>query len=96
MTLRSGMSALFAAGVAPQGNDGPAIVRWSSRMFDSLARFLSQPEFPAVNLSRLDVPLPADFKLADGMLVYAAAGVLGTAEGLYIHEAGAWKKVTSA
>jgi len=96
MTLRAGMSALFAVGAPPQGNDAVGIVRWCARLFEFLQQFLRGPEFPGLTLQRIDVAPAADFKAQDGMLMYAGAGVLGASAGLYLRDGGAWKLISAA
>jgi len=96
MTLRTGMTALFAVGPPPQGADVLGIGRWCTRLFEFLQQFVRRPEVAGLTLQRIDAALPADFKAQDGMLMYAGAGVLGAGAGLYLRDGGAWKLISAA
>lgn len=96
MTTQKGMSSLFAVGAPPQSGDAVGIVRWCGRLFSFLQEFLPAPEVSGLTLRRIDSPPSADFKAADGMLMYAGAGVLGASQGLYVRDGGAWKLIAAA
>lgn len=91
MTLKTDLVATFSVGVAPSNLGG--LVVWCNRLFNWLSNFLRRPEFPGIVLSRIETVLQPEFKAEDGLLIYAAPGVLGPQEGLYIRELGTWKKL---
>lgn len=96
MTTQTEFAALFSIGAPPQAGGVVGVLRWCDRLFSFLSGFLRQPEFAGVVLTRVDFALPTDFKARNGMLMYGGPGVFGANEGLYVYEAGAWKKVTTA
>jgi hypothetical protein len=96
MTLRTGMTALFAVGPPPQGGDVLGLVRWCTRLFEFLQQFVRRPEVSGLTLQRIDAAPAADFKAVDGMVMYAGPGVLGAGGGLYLRDGGTWKLISAA
>lgn len=95
MTLKSDMAGLFSVGAPPQSGDVLGVTRWCARLFNFLQSFLRRPEFPGLVLSKIEANVWPEFKAEDGMLIYAAAGVLGANAGLYFRDGGTWRKLNT-
>ncbi len=96
MTLKTDPAGLFSVGAPPQSGDMLGILRWCNRLFVFLQGFLRRPEFPGLVLTRIDATTIPEFRPEDGMLIYAGPGTLGPSEGLYIREAGVWKRLVGS
>jgi len=96
VTLKTDMAGLFSVGAPPQSGELSGLLRWCARLFNFLQGFLRRPEFPGIVLTRIDATNIDEFKPEDGMLIYAGPGTLGPQEGLYVHEAGVWKKLAGS
>jgi hypothetical protein len=86
-------SALFFAESAPVTNRPEDITAWAARQFARLEQFLRQPEVSELLCTPTNTVLDPLTKVQDGLVLYGMAGVFGAAEGLYLREAGAWKRI---
>jgi hypothetical protein len=86
-------SPLFFAEVAPVSPRPEDITAWAARQFARLETFMRQPEVIALLCTPTDVTLDPLTKVQDGLILYGMAGVFGATEGLYLREAGAWKRI---
>jgi hypothetical protein len=93
VTLKTDLAGLFSVGAPPQSGDLVGVLRWCNRLFVFLQAFLRRPEFPGIVLTRIDTASLEEFKPEDGMLIYVGPGVLGVTEGLYLREAGVWRRL---
>lgn len=96
LTTQGQDTARFFAEPPPASGRVDDTVAWCARQFSKLETFLQQPEFSSVTHAPLDVVVDPATKLGPGLVLYAAAGVLGPAEGLYLREGAAWKRVQTA
>lgn len=95
LTTQGAESALFFAEPAPASPRPDDIAAWCARQFARLEQLLRQPEVQGLLVTPTDTVLDPLTKVQDGLVLYGMAGVFGPTEGLYLREAGAWKRVTT-
>ena len=87
----------YALEPAPAGGI-EAVKHWAYEMLQRLVNLQQQPRVQSVMFARLESAAdPAFIKPADGMMVYAAAGVIdaGSLAGFYVYEGTIWKRLQS-
>ena len=75
-----------------------AVKAWAYEMLQRLVNLQQQPRVQSVMFARLESSAdPAISRPGDGMMVYAAAGVIGVGSlaGFYVYEGAAWKRLQS-
>jgi hypothetical protein len=93
-TANSSLAALYAPEPCPYSGSSDQIARWAANEFIKLQAYFRRPEFPVVVWSKLDTGADTDVaRPQDGMMIYAAAGVVGGSEGFYVREGNTWKKI---
>jgi hypothetical protein len=92
-TVTTEENALFYAEPPPQTGDTAEVVAWAFRQFERVQQWSRRPQAAGFVFSRIMSSIDPEFKAEDGLMIYAGAGVLGPQEGVYIREAGTWKKL---
>jgi len=89
-----GNAALYAPEPCPYNGNTEDLARWAANEFIKLQSFFRRPDFPVVVWAKLYTGSDQDVaRPQDGMMIYAAAGVVGGSEGFYVREAGVWRKI---
>jgi hypothetical protein len=84
----------------PAGPSGPgveAVKFWAYEMLQRLVGLQQQPRVQSIMWARVEAATDGPIvRPAPGMMVYAAAGVMGAGkpEGLYLYLGGVWKLVS--
>jgi hypothetical protein len=92
-TIKTEENALFYAEPPPQYGDADETRAWAFRQFERMQQWSRRPQAAGFVFSRINSTIDPEFKAEDGLMIYAGAGVLGPQEGVYIREAGTWKKL---
>ena len=86
----------FVVEPLPAGATADQVAAWAGRAFEQLQDFFRRPEFGSAVLTLQNSATAPDVeKTESGLIVYAAAGVIGVPEGYYVREGGVWKKITA-
>jgi hypothetical protein len=100
MTLQASSGPVqFALDPPPAGPGGigvDALKYWAYEMLQRLVAVQEQPRVQSIMWARIEAATdPQIVRPAPGMMVYAAAGVVGAGkpEGLYLYLGGVWKLV---
>lgn len=87
---------LFTVDPLPVGGSLEALAEWTNKHLLLLQQVLNRPEFGGLVLTQATNAADDQVvRIEPGLVVYAAAGIIGANEGYYVREGGVWKKITA-